>query len=117
MGDPIISDNDGTDKISSTHRHRKSPSLVPEEYRRDHLIVKELGRRFNPQPFLDSPSCENPNSGWVRERHGCLCFLPRRAKTRHQEPEYMSADYFFIGLGSNNLNDKAFSGRMRLLGP
>jgi len=30
---------------------------------------------------------------------GCRC---------HQEPEYMSADYFFIGLGSNNLTSKAF---------
>jgi hypothetical protein len=37
-------------------------------------------------------------------------------KTRHQEPEYMSADYFFVGLGSKNLKDKAFSGRMKSLG-
>jgi len=28
----------------------------------------------------------------------------------------MSADYFFIGLGSNNLKDKAFNGRMKSLG-
>jgi hypothetical protein len=28
----------------------------------------------------------------------------------------MSADYFFVGLGSKNLKDKAFSGRIKLLG-
>jgi len=28
----------------------------------------------------------------------------------------MSADYFFIGLGSNKLKDKAFSARMKSLG-
>jgi hypothetical protein len=32
----------------------------------------------------------------------------------HKEPEYMSADCFFIGLGSNNLNDKAFGRRRGL---
>ena len=35
----------------------------------------------------------------------------------HKEPEYMSADCFFVGPGSNNLNDKAFTGRRMLFAP
>ena len=35
----------------------------------------------------------------------------------HKEPEYMSADCFFIEPGSDNMNDMAFTGRRDLFNP
>ena len=53
---------------------------------------------------------------WVYRPRGISKLIQGRSRKLHKEPEYMSADYFFIGSGSNNLKDKALSGRMKLLG-